>query len=78
MDYKIQSTITILVLVGIMVGIGLFVNNFNNITGAAATCQCSVDSDCDDNNACTEDICLYADECSAALCINKEIPDCSR
>ncbi len=79
MDYKIKSIITVVVLVAFMVGTGVFINNLEGtITGAvvAPACECSSDSDCDDRNKCTEDICLYADNCEASLCVNNEIENC--
>ena len=79
MDYKVKSILTISVLVGFMLTVAVFINNLDeSITGAvvAPVCECSVDSDCDDSDQCTEDLCLYADNCEAALCVNKEIVGC--
>ena len=79
MDYKIKSALTIAVLVGLMVTVGVFINNLEGaITGAvvAPVCDCVEDADCDDGNECTVDICLYPDDCEASLCVNKEIESC--
>jgi hypothetical protein len=79
MNYKTKSVLTVLVLAAFMVGTGIFINNLEGtITGAVIVpvCECSSDADCDDGNSCTEDICLYADDCEASLCINKEIENC--
>ena len=45
----------------------------NSITGAttAIHCECQTDADCDDNNPETTDVCLYADSCIDAICLNK-------
>ncbi|MEE9525760.1 MAG: hypothetical protein V3V78_04105 [Candidatus Woesearchaeota archaeon] len=79
MNYKTKSTITILALVAFMVGTGIFINNLEGtITGSVVvpTCECSEDADCDDSNSCTEDICLYPENCEAAICVNNQINDC--
>jgi hypothetical protein len=78
-SYQIKSAAIIAVIVVFMVAIGYFINDFNQkITGAAVApvCRCSEDINCYDNDPCTEDICLYKESCSAALCINREIKDC--
>ena len=80
MDYKIKSGLTIFLLVAFMVGTGIFINNLEgSITGAvvAPQCKCSVDLDCEDDNSCTEDVCLYGDDCVASLCVNKKIENCN-
>jgi hypothetical protein len=79
MDYKKKSIVTVAILVLFMVGTGVFINNLEGtITGSVVNplCECSEDADCDDSNTCTEDVCLYADNCEAALCVNKEIENC--
>ncbi len=79
MDYKIKSILTVGILIVFMVGTGIFINNLEGtITGAVVSpaCDCVEDADCDDNNKCTIDICLYPEECEASLCINKEIENC--
>ena len=79
MDYKTKSILTLLVIVIFMVVIAVFVNNLEGtITGTTVkpVCKCTEDNDCNDNNPCTEDICLYADDCLASLCINKKISGC--
>jgi len=79
MDYKTKSIITIAVIIVFMVIIGVFINDLDNkITGAVIkpVCECTDDLDCDDNNPCTEDICLYPEDCKASICIHKEIKDC--
>ena len=80
MNYKTKSLVTIAVLVVFMGMVGVFINNLEgSITGAVVVpaCACSADADCNDGNSCTADICLYADECEAALCVNKQIAGCS-
>lgn len=79
MDYKIKSILTVVILVGFMAAVAVFINNLESeITGAIIkpVCKCTTNSDCDDNDPCTEDICLYADNCEAAICVNKLIPNC--
>ena len=79
MHYKTQSTITISILMVVMVIVGVLINMINGtITGATVypVCKCSSDADCDDDNECTEDICLYADDCISSVCINKKIEGC--
>ena len=73
MNYKIRSIITISVLVLFMVGVGVFINNIEGaVTGAVVTtaCECDENSDCDDGDVSTEDICLYKDNCEASICVN--------
>lgn len=80
MNYKTQSIVTVSILILLMLGIGLAVNNIDNkITGATVSedCACSVDADCNDNNICTDDYCLYPDNCKASLCLNKPIENCN-
>ena len=74
MNYKTQSIITIAVIAAIMISIGVVVGTVgNDITGAVVKeGECYNDADCNDNNSMTEDICLYAESCSAAKCINKK------
>ena len=45
----------------------------NSITGAvtAKPCECKIDSDCNDNNPLTTDVCLYSDSCQDSLCIHR-------
>jgi len=79
MDYKTKSAITVGILVVFMVSVGVFINNLEGaITGAvvAPVCDCTVDADCDDGNDCTVDVCLYADDCEASLCVNRAIENC--
>ena len=79
MDYKTKSVLTVTVVVLLMIIVAVFINNLQGtITSASvlSACECSEDSDCDDNHPCTEDICLYADECEASLCVNKDIENC--
>ena len=70
MHYKTKSALTLAVLAAFMIGVSVFINNLEGaITGAAVgpACACGADVDCDDGNVCTEDICLYADDCAAAV-----------
>ena len=74
MHYKTKSLLTIGVLVGMMLVVAVAINNLEGtVTGAVVKpiCDCTEDSDCDDSNPDTEDVCLYADNCEAALCVNK-------
>lgn len=79
MHYKTKSIITVLVLIGIMLVIGLVIRNVDtNITGAAVQqCECANDIECNDYNACTEDKCLYPESCAASRCINADVPECA-
>ena len=79
MHYKTQSYLTIALLLGLMTIIAISVNNLEGgITGAVIQpiCDCTENSECNDNNPCTEDFCLYQDTCEAALCVNKQIENC--
>ncbi len=79
MNHRIKSIITIAIIIGIMSTIAVFINNLESeITGAVIRpqCKCTANPDCDDNNPCTQDICLYADNCEAAVCVNKQITGC--
>ena len=79
MDYKLKSVITISVLALFMIGTAIFINNLEgSITGAVVkpACKCASNLDCGDNNPCTEDICLYPEDCEASLCVNKKIENC--
>ena len=79
MNYKTKSIITIAVLVGFMATVAIFINNLDlNITGAVVrpVCKCIEDIDCDDNNPCTEDTCLYKENCEAAVCVNTKTDGC--
>ena len=79
MDYKTKSVLTVVILIGFMATVAVFINNLESeVTGAVIKpqCKCIIDSDCNDNNPCTNDICLYADNCEAAVCVNKQIPGC--
>ena len=80
MDYKTKSVLTVGVLVLFMVVVAVFINNLEGaITGAVVkpVCECDENTDCDDGDVCTEDICLYPDDCEASLCVNKEIENCN-
>jgi len=77
--HTLKSALVIVIMVGLMIGIGYFVNNLNNtITGAVVgrQCRCAENLDCDDDNLCTEDVCLYKENCEASVCVNKEIFGC--
>lgn len=81
MDYKVKSIITISVVVLFMIFIAVMINNLNGeITGAAigAQCKCAQDSDCNDNNQCTKDVCLYPEKCSTASCAHEVIEGCAQ
>ncbi len=79
MDYKTKSIITVLILVGFMATVAIIINNLESeITGAVIkpVCKCTEGSDCDDDDSCTEDTCLYKENCVAAVCINTKIAGC--
>jgi hypothetical protein len=79
MDYKTKSILTVAVILTFMLAVAIFINNLEgSITGAVVkpACKCHSNSDCNDNNQCTEDICLYPDSCDASLCVNKKIENC--
>jgi len=79
MDHKTKSTLTLIVLIGFMTVIAFFTNNLQSkITGTVVkpVCKCTNNIDCNDQDPCTEDICLYADSCEAAICINKLKEEC--
>ena len=74
MDYKTQSLITISVLLLMMVAVGFYIGSVDpQITGAsvAPLCKCLQDSDCNDNNATTQDMCVNKEDCEKAYCANK-------
>ena len=80
MGHKLKSLLTLGVIFIFMITIAFFVNHYgSNITGATVIdgCSCFEDMDCNDGNFCTEDICLYPNNCEASICINKEIADCN-
>ncbi len=79
MHHNTKSILTIAVLIVFMVVIAVFINNLEGeITGAVVKpqCKCMDDVDCNDNDPCTEDICLYKESCEAAVCVNTKIADC--
>jgi len=80
-SHTLKSAITISLVIIVMISVGYFINRLNSTaTGAtvAPICKCIEDNDCNDNNPCTEDFCLYKETCEAAICVNKEISDCKR
>lgn len=82
MHYKTQSILTIAAILGFMVVVAVLINSMQGqITGAAtadANCKCTSSADCNDSNPCTEDICLYPENCGASLCVNKNIEGCTQ
>jgi hypothetical protein len=76
MDYKVKSALTIGVLLSLMLVTAVFINNLEgSITGAVVepACECAADAECDDGDSCTEDICLYKEDCLSAICVNNNI-----
>lgn len=75
MDHNTAVRTNLLIFAGFMVFIAVFALNFGTdtgITGAAVgdcEVECYADSECDDGEESTRDICLYAGECSSK-CIN--------
>ena len=80
MNYKTKSALTIAILLLFMVSVAVFINNLEgSITGATTaskSCKCKVNSDCNDHNPCTEDICIYPENCMASLCVHNKINGC--
>ena len=77
MHYKTQSIITISVVLVIMVAVAIFINSIDlGVTGSTVKSECNEDSDCNDSNPCTEDICLYP-ETNSAKCLHKTIENCN-
>ena len=70
MNYK--SVALIVVLLSIIVALGLVVSKQGGLTGAvtAKTVACSVNSDCDDKIAGTDDVCKNPGTVDS-LCFNK-------
>ena len=69
---------TIGIIVAIMISVGQIIGSMDNdVTGHVTKCECESDIECDDNNPCTEDICLYPESCAASNCINKIIENCN-
>lgn len=76
MNYKTKSIINVVVMIGFMATVAFFINDLDmQVTGSVvkAQCQCMEDIDCNDGNVNTEDICLYKENCEAAVCVNKKI-----
>jgi len=74
MHHKTKSIIVLATLFLLMVSLAILMNKTQNtITGAVVKqpCECKADSDCDDNNPETTDVCLYPDSCIDSICINK-------
>ena len=79
MHHNTQSILTIIVLIIFMAVVAFVINNLEGeVTGAVIKpqCKCTADSDCNDNDPCTEDICLYADYCEASVCVNTQKSNC--
>ena len=77
MNYKIKSIITISLILVTMISVGL-ITNMDGITGTTVKkYKCVENADCEDNNSCTEDICLYAGSLSAN-CVHKQIENCRK
>jgi len=78
MNYKTKSILNVVVLIGFMAATAFFINDMDlHITGSVvkAQCKCIEDIDCNDNNPSTEDICLYKENCEAAVCVNTKTAD---
>ena len=74
MHHKTQSIITVSALLLIMGIIGFSIGSLEeSITGSsvAPACKCIEDSDCNDNNPNTEDICVNKEDCQKAYCIHR-------
>jgi len=67
--------IAVAVLLGIMIVIAITINNIHTggLTGRTIKCVCEENADCDDADSCTEDICLYPENCAASECVHKNI-----
>ena len=75
MNHKTRSILTVSVIFALMISTGILIGlSDTSMTGAAVKeCRCTQDSDCNDNNPYTEDICLYAESCAASKCINRKL-----
>ena len=76
---KIMTIAIISVLVFLMVITSYFITKFGGgLTGAIQSehCECVSDESCNDNDPCTEDICLYPENCLASKCIHIEKEEC--
>lgn len=75
MNFRTRSLIAVAILLGMMIVIALVVNNVDTggLTSRVVQCECKEDADCDDGDACTEDMCLYPENCAASRCVNKDI-----
>ena len=74
MNYKIQSLLTVGMVLTLMIVIGVYIGQMDTaITGAvvAPVCECVENSDCNDFNSATEDICVNQENCQEAYCLNK-------
>jgi hypothetical protein len=77
MHHKTQSIVTIGIVLAIMFSVAILINSMEGPTGAVVKdCECQNNLECNDNNPCTEDLCLYPESCAASKCINKEIENC--
>lgn len=70
--HKIKSTVYILILVALLIGMGFLVRNGSGMSGAttADTIACYEDTDCDDRIEATIDLCLNPGTISS-LCVNR-------
>jgi len=76
---KIRTIAIISALVCLMVITAYFTTKFGgDLTGAISSknCECISNESCDDNDPCTEDICLYPENCLASKCIHIEKEEC--
>lgn len=75
MDHNKLVRTNLLIVAGFMVFIAIIALNFGTdggITGAVVgdcEVECYADSECDDGDDTTRDVCIYASECSSK-CIN--------
>ena len=73
MHYKTQSILTISIVVVFMIVISLSMGGIDEkITGAAIkSCECYENSDCNDDNPNTTDICIDKESCEKSYCVNE-------
>ena len=75
MNFRTKSLIAVAVVLGIMIVVAITINNIHTggLTGRTVECECESDADCNDGDACTEDSCLYPENCAASRCLHKNI-----
>lgn len=80
MKHKLMTFLSTIIVVFLMILAAYFTTKFGgHITGAIPKkCGCTSNDSCNDNDPCTEDICLYPEDCAASRCIHVEKEECRR